>query len=171
MKIAVISFIVAFALSTPVFAAETGGCDSFAWPIKTELSWLKASDPQAAKSGDKLAAAPEKAIALSLEPMSAVTFPVAPTGRAKAEGDVFGGVMTFDSGASAAGLYQFTMQSGGWLDVVQNGKALKSTAHSGKSDCDGARKSLRFDLAAGPFTVQFSNMKKDQIKFTIRKAE
>ncbi|WP_245279894.1 hypothetical protein [Hyphomicrobium sp. 99] len=159
------------AAASTAFAAETGGCESFPWPIKTELQWMKASDSQAVKSGAKLPTPPEKALALSLEPMSAVSFPVAPTGKLKPEGDVFGGFVNFDSPSSAPGLYQVTLQTPGWVDVVQDGKSLKPTAHSGKSDCDGVRKTLRFNLDPGPFTIQFSNIKKDSIKFAIRQAE
>jgi len=159
------------AATTTGFAAETGGCDSFPWPVKTELQWMKASDSEALKSSAKLPSPPAKAMTLSLEPMSAVTFPVAPTGRIKPQGDVYGGIVDFESPGSAPGLFQVTLQSPGWIDVVQNGKPLKPTAHSGKSDCDGVRKTLRFNLEAGPFTVQFSNLKKDSIKFAIRQAE
>jgi hypothetical protein len=159
-------------VATPAaFADETGGCASFAWPITTELQWMKATDSQAVASGAKLPSPPARAIALLLEPMSAVSFPVAPTGKLKPEGDVYGGVVIFDSPSSAPGSYQVTMQTGGWVDVIQDGKALKPTAHSGKSDCDGVRKTIRFNLDPGPFTVEFSNIKKDAIKFAIRQAD
>lgn len=157
--------------SAPSFAAESGGCDSFPWPINTELEWMKSSDSEALKSGAKLAAPPAKAVELSLEPMSAVTFPVPPTGRLKPEGEVYGGVVSFDNPGGAAGSYQVALQTPGWIDVAQDGKALKSTAHSGKTDCDGVRKTVRFDLGPGPFSVQFSNIRKDNIKFSVRKAE
>jgi hypothetical protein len=68
-----------------ICAAEPGGCDAFAWPIATELQWMKATDNEAVASGAKLATPPEKAIALTLQPMSAVTFPVAPTSRRKGQ--------------------------------------------------------------------------------------
>jgi hypothetical protein len=159
-------------VATPAaFADETGGCASFAWPITTELQWMKATDSKAVASGAKLPSPPARAIALLLEPMSAVSFPVAPTGKLKPEGDVYGGVVIFDSPSSAPGSYQVTMQTGGWVDVIQDGKALKPTAHSGKSDCDGVRKTIRFNLDPGPFTVEFSNIKKDAIKFAIRQAD
>ncbi len=161
----------ALAFTLPAFAAETGGCKSFAWSIATELQWIKAADIQAVKSGAKLPSPPAKAMALSLEPMSAVAFPVPPTGKLKPEGDVYGGVVEFEGPSSAPGSYQVTMETAGWVDVIQDGKALKSTAHSGKSDCDGVRKTIRFNLDPGPFTVEFSNIKKDAIKFAIRQAD
>ncbi|CCB67853.1 conserved protein of unknown function [Hyphomicrobium sp. MC1] len=159
------------AIVSPAPAAETGGCNSFAWSLATELKWMKASDSEAVKSGAKLPQPPAKAMSLALEPMSAVSFPVAPTGRLKPQGEAYGGVVTFDSPSSAPGAYQFSLEAPAWIDVIQNGKALKSTAHSGKTDCDGVRKSVRFDLDPGPFTVEISNVKKDAIKFTIRQAE
>ena len=162
---------VALAFSSSAFAAETGGCKSFAWSIATELKWMKAADSQAVKSGATLPSPPAKAMTLALEPMSSVSFPVAPTGRLKPDGDAHGGIVVFESPSSAPGSYQVTMETAGWVDVIQDGKALKSTAHSGKSDCDGVRKTLRFDLDPGPFTVEFSNIKKDAMKFTIRQAE
>lgn len=158
------------ALSSTAFAAETGGCESFAWPLATELQWMKAPDSEAVASGAKLAAPPAKAISFSLEPMNAVTFAVKPTGRLKPHGDVYGGTLTFES-VGAPGLYQVTLHTGGWVDVVQNGKALKSAGHSGKSDCDGIRKSVRFNIGTGPVTIEFSNMKNDTIKFAIRHAD
>jgi hypothetical protein len=166
-----IIFCVAGLFASPAFAAETGGCDSFAWSIATELKWIKATDVQTVNSGAKLPSPPEKAMNLSLEPMNAVSFPVPPTGRMKPEGDVYGGIVNFDGPSSAPGSYQVTMQTGGWVDVTQDGKALKPTAHSGKSDCDGVHKTIRFNLDPGPFTIEFSNIKRDSMKFAIRQAQ
>jgi hypothetical protein len=168
---AVLAGVAALAISSHAFADETGGCQSFTWSIATELKWIKAADIQAVASGAKLPSPPEKAMKLSLEPMSAVTFPVAPTGKLKPQGDVYGGIVTFDSPSSAPGSYQVTIETAGWVDIIQDGKALRSTAHSGKSDCDGVRKTLRFTLDPGPFVVEFSNIRKDSIKFVIRQAD
>jgi hypothetical protein len=152
-------------------AAETGGCDSFAWPIATELQWMKASDSEAVTSGAKLAAPPAKAIALKLMPMTDVSFPVAPTSRKKANpAETFGGVVTFD-GPAEPGLYQVTTETAGWVDVVQDGKALRSSAHTGKMDCDGVRKSVRFEIGPGPFSIELSGFAKNTAKFAIRRAE
>jgi hypothetical protein len=152
-------------------AAETGGCDAFAWPIATELRWMKASDREAVTSGAKLAAPPAKAIALKLMPMTEVSFPVAPTSRKKGNpAETFSGVVTFD-GAAEPGLYQVTTETAGWVDVAQDGKALKSSAHTGKTDCDGVRKSVRFEISPGPFSIELSGFAKDTAKFSIRRAE
>lgn len=152
-------------------AAETGGCDAFAWPIATELKWMKTSDNDAVTSGAKLSTPPAKAIPLTLMPMTEVSFPVAPTSRKKGNaGETFGGIVNFD-GAAEPGVYQVTIDTAGWVDVVQNGKALRSSAHTGKVDCDGVRKSVRFDIGSGPFSIELSGFAKDAIKFAIRRAE
>ena len=152
-------------------AAETGGCDTFAWPIATELQWMKASDSEAVTSGAKLAAPPAKAISLTLLPMTDVSFPVAPTSRKKGNAaETFGGIVNFD-GVAEPGLYQVTTETAGWVDVVQDGKALKPSAHTGKMDCDGVRKSVRFEIGPGPFSVELSGFAKDAAKFSIRRAE
>jgi hypothetical protein len=152
-------------------AAETGGCGSFAWPLATEVQWLKATDSETLTSGGKLPSPPAKAIALTLQPVSKISFPVAPTSKRKAgAAEAFGGIVNFDAAASP-GLYQVTLASNGWVDVVQNVKALHSSAHTGKSDCDGVRKSVRFDIQQGPFSIELSGIAKDAIKFAIRRAE
>jgi hypothetical protein len=163
----------AAALSLPLrtaSAAEAGGCDAFAWPIATELQWMTAPESAAVASGAKLPSLPEKAVALALQPMSQIVFPVAPTSRRKGDPDAtFGGIDSSDG--AEPGLYQVTLATGGWIDVVQDGKALKSAAHTGKTDCDGARKSVRFGIGPGPFSVELSGFTADTAKFTIRRAE
>ena len=132
-------FVCALVVPLTADAAETGGCESFAWPLATELQWLKSPDSEAMMSGAKLSSPPAKAITLTLLPMSEMAFPIAPTGKAKGDAAIaYGGVVSFDGGAEA-GLYQVTLASAGWIDVVQDGKTLKPSAHSGKSDCDGIR--------------------------------
>ena len=51
------------------------------------------------------------------------------------------------------GLYQITLSGEAWIDVAQNGALVKSSDFSGQRDCPGVRKTVRFDLAAGPATI------------------
>jgi hypothetical protein len=163
--------IAVLAAPLPAAAAEMGGCESFAWPIATELQWMKASGDEAVASGAKIETLPGKAIALSLVPMDKISFPVAPTSRRKNnDASRYGGIVEFE-GVSEPGVYQISLPTTGWIDVVQNGKALKSLAHTGKSDCDGIRKSVRFRLDPGPFSIEISGIAKDSIKFAIRRGE
>jgi hypothetical protein len=157
-------------LSFSAAADETGGCESFAWSVATELQWMKAADSEAVTSGAKLQALPAKAISLSLQPMDKVPFPVAPTSRRKSNGERYGGVVTFDS-VGDPGVYQMSLPVAGWVDAVQDGKALKSVAHSGKKDCDGIRKSVRFNIGPGPLTIEISGIPTESLKFAIKRSQ
>lgn len=41
--------------------------------------------------------------------------------------------------------------------MVQDGHLLKSTDHTGAIGCEGLAKSVKFNLAASPFTVEISS--------------
>jgi hypothetical protein len=155
---------------TNVTAAGAKGCDGFLWPLATERAWLRADDSEKVASGATLAAPPAgKAFALSLLPASKVTFATKPTSTPKPEdAGAFGGVVTFD--APTAGHYQITLSAHGWIDVIQNGAPLEATGHTGSADCDGIRKSVRFEIGPGPYSLQVSGLKKDSIKIAIRPA-
>jgi hypothetical protein len=118
-----------------------------------------------------LAAPPtDKAIELALKPAAEVSFPAKPTSTPKPEDkDAFGGVVTFE-GAPEPAHYQITLSTHGWIDVVQNGTPLEATGHTGSKDCDGLRKSVRFEVAPGPFSIQVSGVRKDSIRIAVRPA-
>ena len=52
--------------------------------------------------------------------------------------------------APKAGLYSISLSAGGWVDVVQDGHFLKPKAFSGATDCDGIRKTMKYELSASP---------------------
>lgn len=156
--------------SPPLRAASPGGCDSFDFPVATELQWMQRADTEAVASDVKLAALPAKAMAVTLKPVAEVTYALPPEGKAKSGEPTFGAVIAL-AGVPTPGLYQVSLSAKGWIDVVQNGAALKAIAHSGKSDCEALRKSVRFDIKDGPVTLQVSGVSAPTIKVTIRKAD
>jgi hypothetical protein len=152
-------------------AAGEGGCGAFEWPLDKELGWMADQNAKAASSGDKLAEPPASAIALKLAPLASVTFAVAPGGKPKGDAkEAFGGIVTFD-GVPKPGTYQVTLSSVGWIDVVQNGAALPAAGHTGMKDCAAIRKSVRFEIGSGPFSLQLSGIPRDTIKIAVRAAE
>ncbi len=160
----------ATAMTTAASAEDQKGCEGFNWPLTTELSWM-AQDPLAAKSGDTLDAIPEKAITLALQPTKSVTFAAPPGAKKQAlPPDSYSGVLTLPA-AAKPGLYQISLSSEGWIDVVQNTALVASTAFTGRKECAVIHKSVRFPIAAGPFTVQVSGLSKDTAKLTIKAAE
>jgi hypothetical protein len=52
--------------------------------------------------------------------------------------------------------YRITLSQGAWIDVVQEGREVKSSAFSGATGYDGVRKSVKFELAAAPFIIEIS---------------
>jgi hypothetical protein len=152
-------------------AAGEGGCGAFEWPLDTELGWMADANAKAASSGDKLAEPPASAIALKLAPLASVTFAVAPGGKPKGDAkETFGGIVTFD-GVAKPGVYQVTLSSVGWIDVVQSGAALPANGHTSMKDCAAIRKSVRFEIGPGPFSLQLSGIPQATIKIAVRAAE
>jgi len=92
----------------------------------------------------------------------------APPERAPKSPDTFAGYFQAPA-PKQAGSYKITLSAEGWVDVAQADNAVKSTAFSGALGCEGIRKSVKFDLAAAPFTVELSGVKADSIKVVISK--
>ena len=155
--------------AAPAWAAEEpSGCDKFKWPIERERAALTAPDRAKLASGSELAAMPSSGVTLALVTPADAKLPTPPE-RAPKEG-TFAGFATIKA-APKAGLYTVSLSSGGWLDVVQDGHFLKPKAFSGATDCDGIRKTVKFELSAAPFVVQVSGTKEDSISIAILPAE
>jgi hypothetical protein len=152
-------------------AAGEGGCSAFEWPLDKELGWMADANAKDASSGEKLDAPPESAITFKLKPQASVVFPLPPGGKPKGDPkEMFGGVLTFD-GVPKPGVYQVTLSSVGWIDVVQNGAALSTAGHTGMKDCTAIRKSVRFQIGEGPFALQLSGIPQDTIRIAVRAAQ
>ncbi|MGA0533213.1 hypothetical protein [Hansschlegelia sp. KR7-227] len=132
----------------PSPAAE-GGCESFAWPIETDAALLAAA--ARVDSGAVIDVTAPTGVRVLMVDAGAAGY-VIPPSKPPAPGAP-GGVLRFEA---LAGVYQITVSDRVWLEVVQDGVLLEPMAHSGAPDCDGARKSMRFDLVGGPATLQFS---------------
>ena len=94
---------------------------------------------------------------------------MAPGRQPKSE-ESWGGLLFVKQVPNAA-RYQVTLSKEAWIDVIQDGKALTSSAHTGKRDCADVRKSVQFDLAPGPLTIQVSGAASNLIKLSILPAE
>ena len=153
----------------PASAQDVAPCDQFAWPVKREQALFASKELQHVASGATLDEFPDHGIALELQSHDAVPYTL-PPGRPPKIANSSGGVIVI-SDVPKAGPYQITASAEGWLDVIQDGKALASTAFSGRRDCPGVRKSVRFDLHAGAVTIQVSDVESKLIKLAILPAE
>lgn len=70
-----------------------------------------------------------------------------------------------------AGLYTISLSAGAWVDVVQDGHFLKPVAFSGATDCDGIRKTMKYELSGQPLVVQISGAKDNSLSIAILPAQ
>ena len=145
-------------------AEEPSGCDKFKWNIDRERAALTAPDRAKLSSGTELAALPSTGITLALVAPADAKLPTPPE-RAPNEG-TFAGFATFP-GPPKAGTYTISLSAGGWIDVVQDGRFLRSVTSSGVRDCDGIRKSVKFEIPAKPFVLQISGVEANSVNLAI----
>ena len=65
------------------------------------------------------------------------------------------------------GAYKLTISSESWIDVLDGDDYLHPTAFTGARECDGARKSVKFDLPARPLAIQFSGVRESKISVIV----
>lgn len=152
-------------------AQAQDACSGFKWPVQTEMAWVTSSDAEAVKSGGDIAALPARAIELKLEPSPDAKLPVASgiKKQAVAPGS-FSGWFTL-AGVPKPGVYQVSLSHHGWIDLAQNGELIQSTAFTGSKDCKTLRKSVRFEIGAGPVVVQVVGVDVDTIRVTVHEAD
>jgi hypothetical protein len=155
--------------ATPLWAAEEpSGCDKFKWNIDHERAALTAPDRAKLASGAELTALPSTGLILALTAPGDAKLPTPPE-RAPKEGTFAG--FTSVKRAPKAGLYTISLSAGAWVDVVQDGHFLKPKAFSGATDCDGIRKTMKYELSASPLGLQISGTKDNSIAIAILPAE
>jgi hypothetical protein len=155
--------------TAPAWAAEEpSGCDKFKWNIDRERAALTAPDRAKLVSGGELNALPSTALTLALRAPAEAKLP-SPPERTPKEG-TFAGFASF-KGTPKAGLYTVSLSAGGWVDVLQDGHFLKPKAHSGATDCDGIRKTMKYEISASPFVLQVSGTKEDSVSIAILPSE
>jgi hypothetical protein len=155
--------------AAPAFAAEEpSGCDKFKWNIDHERAALTAPDRVKLASGTELGAVPSTGMTLSLTAPAEAKLPTPPE-RAPKEG-TFAGFTSFKS-LRKAGIYTVNLSTGAWVDLVQDGHPLKPKAFSGATDCDGIRKTMKYEISASPFVLQISGTKENSISIAILPSE
>lgn len=143
-------------LSASLAAAdEPAGCDAFKWPLDHERTALVNPNKPLLPNGGAIAY--DQATTLKLAPIVEAGLPHAPERPPKVAQSYAG---HFTLGAPPKpGTYKVTIGAEGWIDVLDGGQFLHPTGFSGATGCDGARKSVKFDLPAHALDVQFSGVK------------
>jgi len=158
MRIVVLGLIGLLGL-TGTSAADEAGCKTFKWPVTREQALF--SIAPAAASGTEIAVG--AAAHLALAPADTVAFTVPPE-HAPAAG-TFGA--TANVMVPPQGEIQITLSDEGWIDVIQDGHAVPAANFSGVKSCPGIRKSVRFKLMSGAAVVQFSGVRKADLKVAV----
>ena len=149
-------------------AEEPSGCDKFKWPIEHERAALTAPDRVKLTSGAEIPTVPATGMTIALLAPAEAKLPTPPE-RAPKEG-TFAGFANFKT-APKTGLYTVSLSAGAWLDVIQDGHALKPKGYSGATDCDGIRKTMKYEISASPFVLEISGTREDAISVAILPSE
>jgi len=160
-------FLIATALlaAAPAFAQEPVGCDKFRWPLDKERATLTGSDLPKVASGSRIDWRLPFATMVSLVPLADAKLPMKPERTPKSNGSFAGFIQS--PAPTKAATYKITLSSEGWIDVVQGGQRVQSLTSTGAKGCDGVRKSVKFELAATPFTVQLSDIEANSVGLVI----
>jgi hypothetical protein len=162
-------FVALVLAAAPAWAAEEpSGCDKFKWPIDRERAALTAPDRAKLASGAELTAVPSTGMMLALVTPADAKLPTPPE-RAPKDG-TFAGYASVKA-TPRAGVYTISLSAGAWVDVVQDGRFLKPKAFSGATDCDGIRKTMKYELSDKPFVLQISGTKENSIAIAILPSE
>ena len=164
MRLALLFAFVLLGPASALAAEEPSGCDKFKWPIEHERAALTAPDRVKLSSGAELAAVPATGMTFGLVPPAEAKLPTPPE-RAPKEG-TFAGFASFKA-APKPGIYTISLSAGAWIDVVQDGHALKPKGFSGATDCDGIRKTMKYEISASPFVLQISGARDNAVSVAI----
>jgi hypothetical protein len=168
MKKSLLIALTLLAAAPALAAEEPSGCDKFKWNIDRARAMLTAPDRASLNSGSELAGMPATAVTLALVAPADARLPMPPE-RAPKDGTFAG--FTKVAMAPKAGSYTISLSSGAWVDVVQDGHFLKPVAFSGATDCDGIRKTMKYDLSASPFLLQISGARENSLSIAILPSE
>lgn len=166
MRLVALSALALITLLLPAEGQEKGdGCDKFAWSVARELAWFSAPNKVSVTSGETLASSPSGAFLMRLKPAGQAPF-VLPPERIPKSDDWFGGTVSFPA-LEQAGIYQVTLSEEAWVDIIQDGRFVRSLGSSRRRDCPSIQKSIRLELAATPFALQVSGVGSDAIVIAI----
>jgi hypothetical protein len=158
-----LALLISMVMAGAAFAQEPVGCDKFKWPLDRERALLASAT--ATTPGGAIEQPLTGAVKLPLAPLAEAKLPVAP-GRAPKSPDLLAGFVRYAALPKSA-TYRVTLSEPAWIDVVQNGQEIKSSAFTGVMGCEGIRKSVKFDLNASPFVIEISGTTAHEIAIAV----
>lgn len=139
------------------------GCDKFKWPVDHERALLASASQL--RSGAEMHQPLATAVTVALMPYTEAKLPTPPSRASKVAGSYAGFINA--PAVPNPGTYRVTLSAPAWIDVVQNGHNLQSTAFSSARGCPGIAKSVKFELIAEPFVIELSNTTAHALTFVV----
>lgn len=166
MRLASLSLALAVTLAAgSASSAAESGCASFAWDLSSERVLLGEAGRPSLSSGARIDASPPTAFDLVLVRSGAAGLPKPPERTRRAGAESWAGYVTVP--VPTAGTYRVTLPAEAWIDVIQGGETVTSQAFTSARDCPGVRKSVAFQLRAGPATVQLSGVAVEKLSVAL----
>jgi hypothetical protein len=119
-------------------------------------SWTAKTNVEAAATPSGLdahVATEGKALDVALHPTNAMTWVTTPEKSPAAS--TFAGLLELKP--ASAGTYVIAASNGAWLDVLQDGKPIASSAHAHGPTCSTIHKQVEFQLTPGRYVLQISS--------------
>lgn len=177
--------LVASFASQAVFAAEAVAlaCDAVAKGLALEAALIAGETQEMTAattpgiSGSRDAGAthvvkppvlvPGEAYALALAPLASIGFVVAPERAARGSAPTGGmALLRLPEG----GRFRISLSTPHWLDVVQDGRIVKSSEFQGHLGCNPLHKVVEYELAPGDYVLQLSGADETQARVAITRA-
>lgn len=155
--IAVLAGIAAFSIASAEASNLGDGppCQRYAWPLDTEVALMRQPVGHVNLGVDvRWPDGVGRAIRLILQQDTDVRL-IRPPERAPKRGHWYGGALIV-SELPGPGLYQISLSSDAWIDVIHADRIVPSVAFTGEEGCP-VRKSVRFRLGNAPITIQISD--------------
>ena len=153
------------ALAPPAAAQDPAtdpACANVRVALPAELAGWSDQMPVTAgvKPGDGATILLGQSARVALHPAKHLTF--AQNGRVGSGG-------TLAMMVTAPGTYRIALGGRAWVDLLQDGKAVTSGAHSHGPKCSGVRKLIDFRLQPGTYTIQLSGSDTDNVTLLVAK--
>jgi hypothetical protein len=146
--------------------ADDAVCEGLAWNLDHERALLAAATPAGGVAFDRDG---DAAVILTLVPFDAAKL-APPPERSPKRPHSYAGTADFKA-AAKAGDYRISLAEAAWVDVVQDGRILRSAGFTGSDNCPGIHKSVRFHLGPSAFTVRISDAISSSIAIAITRAD
>lgn len=136
-------------------------CAEFAWPLHAEQALL--SGAPEGENGTTLPIGQGRRVTAS--PLAQARLPARPERGGPEVRAAFLQV------GAAPSRVQVTLSDDAWVDIVQDGRFLRSLGSTGHRGCLGLRKSIRFETGGAPFVVQLSGPDLNSIAVVVTPAQ